>query len=70
MQRVVAAVARSATPTFSKRNVATGVEGDAQLGKTVKHRSRVACDPSQPNLRQIHLLHASYSTSYEPLASK
>jgi MOSC domain-containing protein YiiM len=35
-----------------------GVEGDAHCGVTVKHRSRVAADPSQPNLRQVHLLHA------------
>ncbi|MDB2438577.1 MOSC domain-containing protein [Hellea sp.] len=35
-----------------------GVEGDAHLGKTVKHRSRVAVDPTQPNLRQVHLIHA------------
>lgn len=35
-----------------------GVEGDAHLGVTVKHRSRVRRDPSQPNLRQVHLLHA------------
>jgi MOSC domain-containing protein YiiM len=35
-----------------------GVEGDAHCGETVKHRSRVAIDPTQPNLRQIHLLHA------------
>ncbi len=35
-----------------------GVEGDAHCGVTVKHRSRVARDPSQPNLRQIHLIHA------------
>jgi MOSC domain-containing protein YiiM len=34
-----------------------GVEGDAHQGATVKHRSRVARDPSQPNLRQVHLLH-------------
>ncbi|MEU3961449.1 MOSC domain-containing protein [Streptomyces buecherae] len=33
-----------------------GVEGDAHLGVTVKHRSRVAQDPDQPNLRQVHLL--------------
>ena len=36
---------------------ALGIEGDAHLGETVKHRSRVARDPSQPNLRQVHLLH-------------
>ena len=35
-----------------------GVEGDAHLGETVKHRSRVKRDPSQPNLRQVHLIHA------------
>ena len=35
-----------------------GVEGDAHLGVTVKHRSRVARDPSQPNLRQVHLIHS------------
>ena len=35
-----------------------GVMGDAHGGETVKHRSRVARDPSQPNLRQVHLIHA------------
>ena len=35
-----------------------GVKGDAHSGVTVKHRSRVAKDPSQPNLRQVHLLQA------------
>lgn len=35
-----------------------GVEGDAHSGKTVKHRSRVAVDPTQPNLRQVHLIHS------------
>jgi MOSC domain-containing protein YiiM len=34
-----------------------GVAGDAHQGMTVKHRSRVARDPTQPNLRQVHLLH-------------
>ncbi|GHF22469.1 MOSC domain-containing protein [Streptomyces morookaense] len=34
-----------------------GVEGDAHLGVTVQHRSRVAQDPTQPNLRQVHLIH-------------
>ena len=61
----VTAVSSSATHTFSKPNRAgirlltgLGVEGDAHLGETVKHRSRVARDPSQPNLRQVHLIHA------------
>ena len=35
-----------------------GVEGDAHLGITVQHRSRVAVDPTKPNLRQVHLIHA------------
>lgn len=59
------AVSCSSTHTFSKPNlesiqllIGLGVEGDAHLGETVKHRSRVARDPSQPNLRQVHLIHA------------
>lgn len=62
---VVAAVSRAAEHTFSKCNedrirllAGLGVEGDAHLGRTVQHRSRVARDPSQPNLRQVHLIHA------------
>ena len=35
-----------------------GVAGDAHMGETVKHRSRVRKDPTQPNLRQVHLIHA------------
>ncbi len=35
-----------------------GVAGDAHCGKAVKHRSRAARDPLQPNLRQVHLIHA------------
>ncbi len=61
----VAAVSRSPRHTFSKSNEASvrlvaglGVEGDAHAGVTVKHRSRVARDASQPNLRQVHLVHA------------
>ena len=37
--------------------VGEGVEGDAHCGVTVKHRSRVRADPTQPNLRQVHLIH-------------
>jgi MOSC domain-containing protein YiiM len=44
-----------------------GVEGDAHCGVTVKHRSRVAKDPSQPNLRQVHLMHAEL---FEELAAQ
>ncbi len=35
-----------------------GVAGDAHAGVTVQHRSRVAADPTRPNLRQVHLIHA------------
>jgi MOSC domain-containing protein YiiM len=38
--------------------VGLGVDGDAHSGKLVKHRSRVKADPTQPNLRQVHLIHA------------
>jgi hypothetical protein len=61
----VVAVSSSATHSFSKPNreyirllAGLGVEGDAHMGATVKHRSRVAVDPSQPNLRQVHLIHS------------
>lgn len=37
-----------------------GVEGDAHCGATVRHRSRVAADPLQPNLRQLHLFPAEW----------
>jgi MOSC domain-containing protein YiiM len=62
---VVTAVSRSPAHTMSKPNeerirllAGLGVEGDAHLGETVKHRSRVRRDPTRPNLRQVHLLHA------------
>ncbi len=65
MNGVVVAVSCSAMHTMSKPAVAAirllaglGVEGDAHLGETVKHRSRVARDPNQRNLRQVHLIHA------------
>ncbi len=60
----VVAVSKSATHTLSKPNddaiellVGLGVAGDAHAGTTVKHRSRVAQNPDQPNLRQVHLIH-------------
>lgn len=62
---VVMAVSSSPEHTFCKPNrpsirllAGLGVEGDAHSGKAVKHRSRVARDPRQPNLRQVHLIHA------------
>lgn len=64
MPAQVVAVARSSEHSFSKPVVdavtllaGLGVEGDAHMGRTVKHRSRVAADPTQPNLRQVHLIH-------------
>jgi MOSC domain-containing protein YiiM len=63
--RFIVAVSRSATHTMSKTNEGSirllaglGVEGDAHAGETVKHRSRVKRDPTVPNLRQVHLIHA------------
>jgi MOSC domain-containing protein YiiM len=65
MGGVITAVSRSATHTMSKPNQGSirlltglGVEDDAHKGETVKHRSRVARDPNQPNLRQVHLIHS------------
>lgn len=62
---VVAQVWSSATHSFSKfarRELelieGQGVAGDAHCGVTVKHRPRVARDPTQPNLRQVHLIAA------------
>lgn len=61
----VHAVHRSAEHTFGKVSQASitllaglGVEGDAHLGVTVQHLSRVRQDPTQPNLRQVHLMRA------------
>ena len=65
MAAQVIAVAKDATHRFSKHPVPAitllaglGVEGDAHAGVTVKHRSRVAKDPTVPNLRQVHLIQA------------
>jgi MOSC domain-containing protein YiiM len=62
---VVVAVSRKATHGVDKPNQLMirlveghGVEGDAHYGVTVKHRSRVRQNPGQPNLRQVHLIHA------------
>lgn len=61
----ILAVHRCSTHSFSKPTVeeielveGLGVVGDAHSGTTVRHRSRVRADPDQPNLRQVHLLHA------------
>jgi MOSC domain-containing protein YiiM len=61
----VTAVSAGGSHTFTKPQRESirllpglGVEGDAHLGETVQHRSRVARDPTQPNLRQVHLIHS------------
>lgn len=68
----VVGVHRSERHEFSKTDVATielreglGVVGDAHYGTTVQHLSRVRQDPSQPNLRQVHLIHAELFDSLE-----
>ncbi|MGX1672999.1 MOSC domain-containing protein [Streptomyces sp. NPDC055400] len=60
----VIAVSSNETYSFTKPNresitllAGLGVDGDVHAGVTVKHRSRVAKDPTQPNLRQVHLMH-------------
>lgn len=74
MRPKVVAVHTKDIHAFSKDSVrcisllaGQGVAGDAHCGATVKHRSRVAKDPTQPNLRQVHLLH---SELFAELASK
>ena len=68
----VVAVHASPSHTFHKQSqpmiqllVGLGVEGDAHCGATVKHRSRVAQNPDQPNLRQVHLMHAELFNELE-----
>jgi MOSC domain-containing protein YiiM len=60
----VTSVHAGRTHSFSKASrlsitllAGLGVEGDAHCGAAVKHRSRVAKDAAQPNLRQVHLIH-------------
>lgn len=64
MNAMVTAVSSNGEYSFSKPNresitllAGLGVDGDVHAGVTVKHRSRVAQDPTQPNLRQVHLIH-------------
>ncbi|MYY04639.1 MOSC domain-containing protein [Streptomyces sp. ATexAB-D23] len=64
MSGTVTVVSSNETYTFTKPNrqsvtllAGLGVDGDVHAGVTVKHRSRIAQDPTQPNLRQVHLMH-------------
>lgn len=70
----VITVSRDSRHNFSKQLVpdidliaGLGVAGDAHEGVTVQHRSRIAVDPTQPNLRQVHLIHAEL---FEELSAK
>jgi MOSC domain-containing protein YiiM len=57
----------SKQPAFEIRLITgLGVAGDAHMGETVKHRSRVAKDPTQPNLRQVHLLQSELFDALAP----
>ena len=74
MTGTVVAVARDAAHRFSKIVCdmivlieGEGVEGDAHRGTKVQHLSRIAVDPTQPNLRQLHLIHAEL---HDELASQ
>jgi MOSC domain-containing protein YiiM len=64
MSRVVA-VAAAPGHQLSKRIVpeirlveGLGIQGDAHLGQTTQHQTQVRSDPTRPNLRQVHLMHA------------
>jgi len=64
---VVVGVSKDGQHRFSKQPCASitlledlGVEDDAHAGVTVQHRSRMAADPTQPNLRQVHLIHSEF----------
>jgi len=65
MKGIISALSKSPEHTMAKQNEDSinplngpGVECDAHMGATVKHRSRVRQDPNQPNLRQVHLIHS------------
>ncbi|MFJ8477930.1 MOSC domain-containing protein [Kitasatospora sp. NPDC094011] len=72
MNGTVVAVSSNAEYSFSKPNrtgitllAGLGVEGDVHAGVTVRHRSRVAKDPTVPNLRQVHLIHRELLTELD-----
>lgn len=69
----VCGVYTSTDHAFSKQPVdeitlvaGLGVAGDCHKGAQVRHRSRVAADPTQPNLRQVHLMHAELFDELQP----
>jgi len=65
MSATIIGLASAASHRFSKEPqqkitlfAGLGVAGDAHAGRTIQHLSRMKQDPSQPNLRQVHLIHA------------
>lgn len=65
MTATVQSVSASPQHSFSKTRqpqlrllAGFGVQGDAHAGVRVQHLSRVRQNPGQPNLRQVHLIHA------------
>ena len=74
MSATIIGLARDAQHRFSKQPVRSltllaglGVADDAHAGRTVQHLSRMKQDPGQPNLRQVHLIHAEL---FEELAGQ
>jgi MOSC domain-containing protein YiiM len=80
LNATVCAVSRDAEHGVSKAAVEAitlvaglGVEGDAHAGEQVQHLFRMRRDPTQPNLRQVHLIHAELhdelrAAGFEPIA--
>ncbi|MET8245976.1 MOSC domain-containing protein [Streptomyces sp. NPDC005202] len=73
MGGTITAVSSNGTYSFSKPNresitllAGLGMEGDVHAGATVKHRFRMRKDPSQPNLRQVHLIHEELFDEVRP----
>ncbi|WP_299540334.1 MOSC domain-containing protein [uncultured Streptomyces sp.] len=73
MSGTVTAVSSNGEYAFTKPNrdsitllAGLGVEGDVHAGVTVKHRSRMAQDPTRPNLRQVHLIHEELFAEVRP----
>jgi MOSC domain-containing protein YiiM len=74
MPPTIIALSRDPAHRFSKQPAeqltllaGLGIEGDAHAGRTVQHHSRIAKNPNEPNLRQVHLIHAEL---FDELAAK
>jgi MOSC domain-containing protein YiiM len=65
MRPSVVAVSADSQHRFSKPNLDSvrviagfGIEGDSHAGATIQHLGPMRADPTQPNLRQVHLIHS------------